>query len=89
MDSGYMLTLQISVLTYRIHNISIIVESRWTVAISMYSSPHVIRPLPPKATLLIRPDFRCTEMVKYYLIAPPMKGHPHIRPFFHHRRGGL
>jgi hypothetical protein len=25
-----------------------------------------IRPLSPKATLLMRPDFRCKQIVKYY-----------------------
>ena len=30
--------------------------------------PRLTKPLPPKATPFIRPDFRCTEIVKYYLI---------------------
>ena len=30
-------------------------------------SPPVVWPLPPKATLLIiRSDFRCTEIIQYY-----------------------
>ena len=28
--------------------------------------PPNIRPVPPKSTPLIRPDFRCTMLVKYY-----------------------
>jgi len=31
-----------------------------------YTCPCLIRPLPPKATHFMRPDFRCTEIVKYY-----------------------
>ena len=35
---------------------------------------HVIRPLLPKATPLIRPDFRCTEIAKYmYYKTVPLK----------------
>jgi hypothetical protein len=34
----------------------------------------LIRPLPPKATLFIMPDFRSTEMVKYFLIVPLKRG---------------
>jgi hypothetical protein len=34
----------------------------------IYCSPLLIRPLQLKATSLIRPDFRCTEIEKYYLI---------------------
>ena len=30
-----------------------------------YSSPCLIRPLLPNAILFIKPDFRCTEIVKY------------------------
>ena len=29
-------------------------------------SRYIIWPVPPKATRLIRPDFRCIDMVKYY-----------------------
>ena len=36
----------------------------------MLSSPHLIRQLSPNAIPLIRPDFRCTEIVKYYLFNP-------------------
>jgi hypothetical protein len=28
----------------------------------------IVRPLPPKTTSLIRPDFRCTKVVKYHQI---------------------
>jgi hypothetical protein len=30
------------------------------------SDAPLIRLFPPKATPLIKPDFRCTEIVKYY-----------------------
>jgi hypothetical protein len=54
----------------------------------------LIRPLPPKADPLIRPDFTCTEIVKYYIIVPlkrdhpsykatPTKGHPSYQTRFH------
>jgi hypothetical protein len=33
--------------------------------------------------------FRCTDIVKYYLIVPLKKGHHSIRPLFHYCRGGL
>jgi hypothetical protein len=33
-------------------------------------------PLPPKATPLIRTDFRCTVIVKYYCIVPLKRGYP-------------
>ena len=32
--------------------------------------PPLIRPIPPKDIPLIRPDFKCTEIVIYYEIAP-------------------
>jgi hypothetical protein len=51
---------------------------------SLYSSLSLVRPLPSKATSLIREDFRCTEMLKYYYIVIPV-----IRQLFHCRRGGL
>ena len=35
-----------------------------------------MRPFPPKATSLIRTDFRCTEIVKYYYIVPLKRDHP-------------
>ena len=40
--------------------------------------PPVIWPLPSKATPLIRPDFRCTEIVKYYWLIPLKRGHPYF-----------
>jgi hypothetical protein len=39
-----------------------------------------MRPLPPKITPLIRPDIRCTEMVKEYKISPSREVTPLIRP---------
>ena len=40
--------------------------------ILLYSCPRLVKPLPPRATRLIRLDFRCTEIVKY--INCPLKG---------------
>ena len=31
-----------------------------------YSSLPLIRPLAPKVTAFMKPNFRCTEMIKYY-----------------------
>ena len=48
-----------------------------------------------KATSLIMSDFRCSEIVKYYLIVPPLKrGHPSYKAicfvfFFYCRRNGF
>ena len=33
--------------------------------IAKYTCLPLMRPLPSKVTTLIRPDFRCTEIVKY------------------------
>jgi hypothetical protein len=38
--------------------------------------------MPPKAIALIRPDFTCTEIVKYYYLVPHMRGHPDYNAFF-------
>ena len=47
--------------------------------------------MPPKAIALIRPDFTCTEIVKYYYLVPHMRGHPDYNAFFflYCRRGGF
>ena len=37
-------------------------------------------PLLPKATSLIRPDFRCTKILKYYYIVPSRKATLPMRP---------
>ena len=51
------------------------------------SSPLLIRPLPSKATSLIRPNFRCTEIVKYYqILSTPRKSTPLLSPLIHCRR---
>ena len=47
-----------------------------------YISPPLISPLPPKATPLISPDLRCTEVIKYYLIVPLKKDHPSCKATF-------
>ena len=54
-----------------------------------YSSTSLIRPLPSKATSLIRSDFICTEIVKYYLNAPSREAIPLTWPLFHYRRDGI
>ena len=66
-----------------------------------YSSPPLKSSLPPlKSSLpplkcslppLIRSDFRCIEIVKYYYryIDPLRKATPPVRPLFHCRRGIL
>ena len=40
-------------------------------------------PLTPKATPPFRSDFRCTEIVKYYLIVPQREATSLISPRFH------
>ena len=45
--------------------------------------------LPPKATPLIRPDLRCTEIVNYYWSAPSREATTPIRPLYHCSMGGL
>jgi hypothetical protein len=58
--------------------------------ISKYSSPPLIRPLPPKATPLIRPDIKCSEIVNSTKLSPPPgETTPLIRPLVHCRRGLL
>jgi hypothetical protein len=47
----------------------------------------IIRPLPPKAAPLIRSDFRCTEMVKYYQIVSLKRGHLSQKAIIHYRTG--
>jgi hypothetical protein len=42
----------------------------------------LIRPLPPKVIFLARPDFRCTEIVKYYYIVSLKRGHPSYQAIF-------
>ena len=64
---------------------------------TQYSSPILYghshqRPLPLKATLtkgypLIRPDFRCTEIVKYYKIIPLLRGHISYKVTFSLQKG--
>jgi hypothetical protein len=39
------------------------------------STSSLIRPLPSKVTPLIRSDFKCTEIVKYYSIGPLKREH--------------
>jgi hypothetical protein len=40
-------------------------------AISLIRScPPLVRPLPPKATAIIKPDFRCIQIQEYYFIVP-------------------
>ena len=53
----------------------------------MHSSPPLPRPLPLKVTL----DFRCTEIVNYYSIAPPpsREAISFMRPLIHCGRGGF
>jgi hypothetical protein len=42
-----------------------------------YSGPLHIKPLQPKVTSLIRPDFRYTQIVKYkYVSLPPPESYP-------------
>jgi hypothetical protein len=36
----------------------------------------LVRPLPPKVTPLVRPDFRYTKIVKCYLIIPSQERSP-------------
>ena len=46
--------------------------------------------LPEPPTSLISTDFRCTEIIQYYLkLYPPIEANPFIRPLFHGRRGDL
>jgi hypothetical protein len=40
-------------------------------------------PLPPKATPLIRTDFRCTVIVKYYCIVPLKRGYPFKKKYIY------
>ena len=54
-----------------------------------YSSTSLIRQLSSKATSLIRSDFICTEIVKYYLNAPSREAIPLTWPLFHYRRDGI
>ena len=42
----------------------------------------LIRPLPPKVIFLARPDFRFTEIVKYYYIVSLKRGHPSYQAIF-------
>jgi hypothetical protein len=46
------------------------------------SSFITVVPLPPKATPLIRPDFRYIEIVKYYEIVPLKRGYPSYKAIF-------
>ena len=56
----------------------------------MYSIPQHIRPPPSKATTLIRPNFRCTEIVKYTSkLSISREATLHIMPLFHCRRCDL
>lgn len=49
----------------------------YTNNLSYYSSPHLIRPLPPKAIPHIRPNLRCYKIVKYCSIVLLIKrDHP-------------
>ena len=45
-------------------------------------SPHLIRQLSPNAIPLIRPDFRCTEIVKFYLFKPFKRDIPSCKATF-------
>jgi hypothetical protein len=50
--------------------------------------------LQPRTTLLIRPELRCTETVKYYYIAPIRRSNPSYKTTFSlqkgwHIRGGV
>jgi hypothetical protein len=55
-----------------------------------YCSPPVTRQLPTKATFLVKPDFKCNEMiVKWYHIVPSWDATPLLRPYLHHKMGGL
>jgi hypothetical protein len=51
----------------------------------------IVITLPPKATLFIGPDFRCTETVKYYStkLSPSRETTIHIRPLFQCWKWGL
>ena len=52
-----------------------------------YGSPPVIRPLPPNATFLIRPDIRSTDNKRLLNCLHHERSTPLIRSFFHHRKG--
>ena len=56
-----------------------------------YSGTPLIRSLPSNDTLLIKPDFRWPEKVKYYmyLIFPLQRGHLYYKATFQHRKGIL
>ena len=54
----------------------------------IYSSSPINRPLPSKVISLIRPDFRCIEIVRYNEITP-FKLSYKTTFFFYCRRGGL
>ena len=42
-----------------------------------------------ETTPLMRPDFRCTEIVKYYLVVPLKRDHPsyHLQKWWPNKRG--
>jgi hypothetical protein len=50
-----------------------------------YNSLLLIRPLSPKTTPVIKPDFKWTEMVEYKILlncSLPIKGHPSYKDIF-------
>ena len=53
----------------------------------LYSSPPLIKPLPSKATPLIRTDFRCIITVKYCYIVPLSRAITLIRLLYHYISG--
>ena len=52
-----------------------------------YGSPPVIRPLPPNATFLIRPDIRSTDNKRLLNCLHHERSTPLIRSLVHHRKG--
>jgi len=61
----------------------------YTNNLSYYSSPHLIRPLPPKAIPHIRPNLRCYKIVKYCSIVLLIKrDHPSYKVTFSLQKRG-
>jgi hypothetical protein len=54
-----------------------------------YCSPSIIWPFTPKSTLVIRPDSRCTEIVKYYSTVLLKKGNHFYKTTFSLQKGGF
>ena len=50
-------------------------ESQFNMSVLKYSNSSIIRLLSLKATSFIWPDFKCTEIVNFYWIAPLKRDH--------------